>query len=68
MLESYASLRLLTPDAAADTLVKLIADIRRVLVAEMQNDAKLTAVFGIVDAAAPPPPGDFPQPVRGPAA
>jgi hypothetical protein len=56
MLESCASLRLLTPDAAAEALVKLITDIRRVLMAEMTNAAKLTEVFALVDAAAPPPP------------
>ena len=56
MLESCASLRLLTPAAAAEALVTLITDIRRVLIdPEAGNAAKVTRVFALVDAAAPPP-------------
>jgi len=60
MLESCARFQTLAPDALADILITLITDIRAVLVAEMQNDAKLVKVFAIVDAAAPPPPPGTP--------
>jgi len=67
MLESCAYLQLQPPAALADILTELITDIRRVLVAEMQNDAKLARIFTIVDAAAPPPPPGGSLPARGPA-
>lgn len=67
MLESYASLRQLNHQALADLLVGLIADIRQVLIhPEMGNAAKITAMFAIVDTAAPPPPPDPPSRASGP--
>jgi hypothetical protein len=56
MLESCARLRRQNPDQAADTLITLITDIRRVLVnMDMGNARKLTSVQAIVDTVAPPP-------------
>jgi hypothetical protein len=60
MLESCERFQTQTPDALADVLTGLITGIRRVLMAEMTNAAKLTEVFALVDSVAPPPPAGRP--------
>jgi hypothetical protein len=70
MLESCAGFQAQTPNALAGVLTGLITDLRKVINhPETGPVAKLAEVFAIVDSVAPsPPPGDFPQSVRGPAA